>query len=533
MLETLDAEAVRRWCHAAADVLAGARDEIDALNIFPVPDGDTGTNLHLTMVAAAKAADTALEHAPQQAWDEVTRAVLLGARGNSGVIVSQVLRGLGDVLGDARPCRGTALREGLRYGTELAYTAVAHPVEGTVLSVARAASDAAGRVADEGLAPVARAAAEGARVELAASPDRLDVLRRAGVVDAGGAGLSLILDALLGVITGEEIPPVVGPASRPPAPAAPCFPAGAGCAARYDGPAYEVMYLLDTDRGGADLPVLRSCLDSLGDSLVVVGGEGLWNIHVHVDDPGAALEAGLDAGRPHRIRVSYLRGESPPEVRGSGVAAVVAGEGLARLFRNAGATPVRREPGHPPRIEAVLDAVRSVGDEVTLLPGDRGLHPMAEVVAERARAEGVHVAVIPTSSSVQGLAALAVHDAQRRFDDDVLAMTAAAGATRAAEVVVASGAAVTSVGVCWTGDVLGLIEGDVTVIGSAVADVARQVIDRMLSGGGEVVTIITGGPAHAGVADRLRAHVHRTRPDVDTLAYEGGDAGDPLQLGVE
>lgn len=533
MIEALDADDVRRWCRVAADSLGLVREEIDALNVFPVPDSDTGTNLYLTMLAAAEAVESLERDADAgRTWRTLARAALLGARGNSGVIVSQVLRALADVLPARAPCRGEAFRRGLVHAAALAYGAVGEPVEGTVLSVLRAAGDAADVAAGvngDDLPTVARAGAVGARDALARTTGQLDVLAANGVVDAGAAGLCVILDTFAAVVAGDRaagwhvaVPP------RRPAP-------GSGEPRHeespYVGPAYEVMYLLDADAHRAT--GLRETLRGLGESLVVVGGGGLWNVHVHVDDVGAAIEAGIGAGRPHRIRVTYLHTAQPRRRGGRGVVAVAAGEGIEGLFAHAGAAVVPRTPDGCPRLRDLTEAVRRAGDEVVLLPNESTVLATAEAAAERARDEDLRVYVIPTRACVQGLAALAVHDPGRRFDDDVIAMTAAAGATRFGEITVAGRTAVTSAGICAPGDVLGLIDGDVAVLGSSVADTAIAVVDRMLSGGGELVTLITGSGCEEGLADRIVRGLRHTRPDVDTLVYDGSQRDLPLLVGVE
>ncbi|REE99071.1 DAK2 domain-containing protein [Thermomonospora umbrina] len=526
--DVLDAAAVRRWCGLAAEALGRTRVEIDALNVFPVPDGDTGTNLHLTVLAAAEP----VRELPPDAdtgriWRTLAQGALLGARGNSGVILSQVLRGLAEILGPVE-ASGDVLREALGHASALARAAVEHPVEGTILSVLDAASAAAGASGpgSDGFAlpEVARAAAEGARRALRATTGQLDVLARNGVVDAGAAGLCVVLDTLAAVITEEfperyEVPAPEGP---------PRVPEEAPATA----PGYEVMYLLDAPDGA--VPTLRETLDGLGDSLVVVGGDGLWNVHVHTGDAGAAIEAGLTAGRPYRIRVTYLHAAGGPQApcTGRGVVAVTAADGLAALFEGAGARVVRREPGRVPPIAVLVEAMLAAGDEVAVLPNEPEVLAPAEAAAERARDSGVRIAVVPTRASVQGLAALAVHDPLRRFDEDVIAMTRAAGATRFGHLQIAEGEGFTSVGICREGDVLGLIEGDVAVIGADVAEVARLVLDRMLPGGGELVTLIPGAGAPEGLAGLLERHLRATRPDVEPVSYEGGQRH-PLLIGIE
>jgi hypothetical protein len=213
--------------------------------------------------------------------------------------------------------------------------------------------------------------------------------------------------------------------------------------------------------------------------------------------------------------------------------AVAAGDGIAALFEESGAVVVRRDPGARPTLPAVLAAIREAGSEVAVLPNDEGVRSVAAAAAEIAREDGVTVSVLPTKASVQGLAALAVHDPLRRFDDDVVAMTDAAGHTRHGHLAVADRAAFTSAGVCRSGDVLGLIDGDVAVIGGSLDSVATMVVDRMVAGGGELVTLVTGADAPAGLAGHVEEHLRRARPDVDLVVYDGEQAGYPLLIGVE
>ncbi|WP_214323314.1 DAK2 domain-containing protein [Nonomuraea sediminis] len=514
-MQVLDPPAVRRWARLAADALGRARAEIDALNVFPVADGDTGTNLHLTMLSAAEAVEALPEDVDAAVtWQTLSYGALVGARGNSGVIVSQALRGLAEVLKD-----GPDLRAGLRRAAALAREAVARPVEGTVLSVLTAAAGAVQEL-DGDLEEVARRAAGEAREALRRTPGQLDVLARSGVVDAGGAGLAIVLESLAEVITDSYSDRYDVPA--PTARVSPMTEVGAG---------YEVMYLLDAEDGA--VARLREELDSMGDSLVVVGGGGLWNVHVHVGEAGPAIEAGMRAGRPHRIRVTYLAERTHRGNAGRGVVAVAAGDGIAALFEESGAVVVRRAPGSRPSLPTMLAAIREAGSEVAVLPNDEGAGSVASAAAEIAREDGVVVSVLPTKATVQGLAALAVHDPLRRFDDDVVAMTDAAGHTRYGHLTVADREAVTSAGLCCPGDVLGLIDGDVAVIGSSLEDVATMIVDRMVAGGGELVTLVTGIDAPVRLAPHVEEHLARVRPDVDLVVYQGEQGGYPLLIGVE
>ncbi|MFC8125171.1 DAK2 domain-containing protein [Streptomyces sp. NPDC057302] len=544
--QNLDAVAVRAWCGLALDALGGAREEIDAINVYPVADGDTGTNLYLTVESAAQAVDavfTGLEPA-RPALAEAVRAMahgaLIGARGNSGTILSQLLRGMAQVLGadrDTDHADGRTLALALRQAAESAHQAVAHPVEGTVLTVAAVAADAAfGAEGDCGA--VARAAYDGACRALEATPGQLAVLGRAGVVDAGGRGLVAVLGALVEALSGEAVllkATASGGHARV-EPAECQDPAADGTA-----PAFEVIYLLEAD--DTAVARLRTRLDGLGDSLVVVGGDGLWNVHVHVDDAGAAVEAGVEAGRPHRIRITHFGvGDAhtagaahPPRERVQrGIVAVVPGEGLAGLYAEAGATTVPTRPGEPPASGELVEAIRRAhAREVVLLPNDAELRHTAAAAAEQARTEGVRVALIPTRSAVQGIAALAVHEPDRRFDEDVVAMTSAAGATRYAELAVAERQSWTMAGICQAGDVLGLIDGDVALIGDDTTRTARSVLDRMLAAGGEMVTLVLGENVPDSLGDELEKHVREAHLAVDTVVYRGGRQSALLLIGVE
>ncbi|WP_130797662.1 DAK2 domain-containing protein [Streptomyces otsuchiensis] len=587
----LDAAAVRRWCRIALDELGQARESIDAINVYPVADGDTGTNLYLTVESAAQAVEAGATGTPTLAEASRTMAhgALIGAQGNSGTILAQLLRGMAQVLAERTQSADAAtLSRALRQAANAGYEAVARPVEGTMLTVASAAADAA-EVVDGGVADVTAAACAGARRALAATPGQLDVLARAGVVDAGGSGLVTVLEALdaaiSGRVPGRRAHHGLGPADTgrntsgrglrahsrhdegtgdalrdgagdaPPgakrstegsaapegfagardvaAAAAPCGAADASHGAvPAPGPSHEVIFLLDAEASAVRR--LRHRLDSLGDSLVVVGGEGLWNVHVHTDDPGGAVEAGVEAGRPHRIRITHLGGQTPRTPRAPrAVLCLVPGDGLAALCREAGAVALTVRSGEPPGSGELAAAIhRAHAEEVVLLPNDDALRHAAAAAAEQVRVEGVRVAVIPTRSPVQGLAALAVHTPDRRFDEDVVAMTSAAGATRFGELAVAASEAWTSAGICQAGDVLGLIDSDVAVIGADITDVATAVVERMLSAGGELVTLVVGADAPAGLAAELERWVRRSRLGVDTVVCAGRQAA-PLLIGVE
>ncbi|HEY7226126.1 MAG TPA: DAK2 domain-containing protein [Micromonosporaceae bacterium] len=557
MLDSLDAAAVRRWCAMGLRALRRHQAEIDELNVYPVPDGDTGTNLVLTLGSAWEALEeepAARAGTPGEAahgsgraslvLHRMARGALMGARGNSGVILAQLLRAAAEALDAVAVTRGRALATALSAAAEGAYTAVAEPVEGTVLSVATGAALAAREADTDDLARVVIAAAEGATEALLRTPEQLPVLARAGVVDAGGRGLVVLLDALVEVVTGQA--PVSSPPSRVGRDRAPLTVTRETGSSEY---AYEVQYLLDAPAEA--VTQLRAQLATLGDSLVIVGS-GLpspagadnplpvWNIHVHVNDVGAALEAGIRSGRPHRVSVTRFGDESgagtdravDPGARG--LVVVATGAGLAKIFAGEGAVVVSGEQGNNPSTRDVLAAVRATGaGRVVVLPNDPNVLAVAQAAAEQARTSGVRVGVVPTKSPVQAMAAIAVRDHDRHFHDDMIAMAEAAGACRFAEVTVATRRALTVAGQCEAGDILGLVEGEVNVIGQDLRQTCVALLDRMLGGGGELVTMVLGASAPAGLGDQLAAHLHHTWPFAEVRVYDGGQPHYPLLVGVE
>ncbi|GAB6897541.1 DAK2 domain-containing protein [Kineosporia succinea] len=626
VLSVLDPPAARRWAMTALGALADAREEIDALNVFPVPDGDTGTNMYLTLESAVAAAQALPPDAPvAEVAATFARGALLGARGNSGVIGAQLLRGWAQVLAEHTELSARTAVECFRRADEQAWKAVHHPVEGTILSVSRAAAQAAAAAADIGadLEAVISAAAEAARVALARTPAQLPALAAAGVVDAGGRGLVVLLDTLAEVVAAGHahhrqhrqyrhrrpaslpaldftschgltaVPPgtpavgiplgtprgsgepthhrggggpaeataasTVGPPDEPAAetgeltaPSEVSHPAEATAASIVAAPGepagdlFEVMFLLDTDadRGDELVGHLRDELDALGDSLVIVGGPGLWQVHVHTPDAGAVVERAIATGHPHQIRISHLGRPSAaapettaaprPRSRSTGLVACAAGPGLAELFASTGAVVVAGGPGRRASTAAILAAIHRTGAaEVAVLPNDADTLSVARIAAASARAEGVRVTVVPTRAQVQGLAAAAVHDGQRRFDDDVVSMSAAAGGARDGAVTVAVRNGLTSAGECRIGDALGVVDGDFAVVGADLAQVATEVLDRLLASGGELVTIVVGAGGHDALGRSVAAHARGLGRGLEVNVVDGGQPRYPLLIGVE
>ncbi|MVU76491.1 DAK2 domain-containing protein [Nocardia sp. ET3-3] len=578
-LDALDGTALLSWGRATLAALEHHRDEINALNVFPVPDSDTGTNLLATMRAAVHGAEDATgprsgsEDSQRPDVSQVTpvrgpggvmsareiaaamaRAATVGARGNSGIILSQVLRGISDAVADG-PLTERSLRVALRQAARLVREALSSPVEGTMLTVLDRAAERAADCAEEDLAAVASAAADGAAKALGETPTQLGVLREAGVVDAGARGLLVLLDELV-AIAGGSAP--TRPVYRRDAPMRPrtspggsIIPAPGGdlgaavseaAAAVLDSvavgisgggvPHYEVMFLVrGTDEPRIDK--LRDRLAALGDSVVVVGdGSQTWSAHVHCADAGAAVEAGLAAGTLSGIRIETLTrsGHAIEGAADRAILAVASGAGAVRLFEDAGATVLEGDVTS----ELLLEAIRGVARrEVLVLPN--GALPAHELVAVSvaARDGQREVLMLPCGSMVQGLAALSMHDAGRAAADDAFAMSEAAAGTRWGALRVAPERALTMVGMCEAGDGLGLVGHDVVVIDSDVAAAGRTLLDRMLGLGGELVTMLVGCAAPEGLSVELAGHVAAGFPGVEVVVYPGGQVGDVVQIGVE
>jgi DAK2 domain fusion protein YloV len=542
LLQVMDAAAVRRWAATCVQSLDAHKDAINRINVYPVPDGDTGSNLLATMRAGLDA----LLRAPAEqrsgagpAFAVLAKGALAGARGNSGVLLSQVLRGLAEAVREQSEVDGAGLALALDRGSELASAALSDPVEGTMLTVLHAAASAAAGCHTDDLHEVATAAALAAASALSRTPRQLAVLADAGVVDAGGRGVVVVLEALTSVVADEPLGlsvAVVAPPERLPESLVTARESGSE---KYS---YEVMYLLD---GTAEPQVrrLRNVLTGLGDCVSVAGdGDGLWTVHVHCNDIGAAVEVGVESGRPHRITVARFADEPVAESPrfGADRAVVVAGrgEGLAELVRGEGAAVfVVAEDSDPYQLLDVITATAAA--QVTVMPSGVDLTELADEAAIRAVAGGQDVVVVPCSSPVQVLAALAVHDVRRKAGDDVVAMAEAAAATRRGEVAVATEDAMSWVGRVASGDVLGFMDGEVVMIepGPASAEtlgrVACTVVDRMLAAGGELVTVLVGSGGVDGLAEELEDFLHTERPEADLVVYQGGQTDSVLAIGVE
>ena len=549
-------------------MLGTARERIDALNVYPVADGDTGTNMYLTMDGALEFVRGQFElGAGTERLDEglalIARGMLLSARGNSGVILSQLARGLAEAVGPGVREAGPAdLAVAFETAAGAAWDAVAAPVEGTILSVARAAAEGARAVVDGavpggGQTPVAEvvaAALQAARVALARTPEQLPELRHAGVVDAGGAGLVVVVEALDAVLQ-ERAHAVVAELPRwwevpttgsPPAGAAGPGGAEPPCRTTPGADQVEVMYLLTgSDPGRADR--LRAHLGRLGDSVVVAGGPHDYRVHVHLLDPRSAVEAGSSAGQVEDVRLTSLVDgdgleEGPPAVDGThpaparrlDVVACALGPGLQDLFAAAGAQVVPSGPRRRASAGQLLSALWAAdAAHLVVLPNDPDTVMVARAAAQEARAGGLVVDVVPTRSVVEGLAALAVVDEDADPRTTVDGMMEAAAGVRSGALTPADRDADTPVGRVRRGQWLGLVDGTVVAVGALPGDVAGAVLDRLWHGPAEVVTVVRGEQGRPEDLQPALDAVLAEHPGVELVRLDGGQPTYPWLLGVE
>ena len=543
-LDRLAASDLRQAITRFRDALRAHQEELNRLNVYPVPDGDTGTNMTLTLESVVNELGSAEDMA--EVCQAIAHGSLMGARGNSGVILSQILRGFADTFRGLDGVGGAEVVAALRTASDAAYQAVMRPVEGTILTVAREAAEAAERARDSGettLLAVLDRGSSAARQAVLDTPELLPVLKEAGVVDAGGRGFTLLLDALLEVVDGRPIPepeivttPVLVEAHL----------AGQDLASLR----YEVMYLLDAE--DSTIPAFKETWATLGDSIVVVGGDGLWNCHVHTDDIGAAIEAGVETGRPRHIRVSDLleqveeeqwvreqdatigadRAASARPVVPTAVVAVGVGEGVQRLLQSLGVHEViAGGQSMNPSTAQILEAVeRCPADAVVVLPNNKNIIAVAQQVDGLASRK---VEVVPTTSVLEALAALVAYDPHAVVDENLRAMAEAAGRVAAGEVTQAVRDSVAECGPIKAGDWIAISGDGIRIAAPSAADAAFALVDGLVTEDSEIVTVLVGADARGAETERVREHLGLRHPQVEVEVHEGGQPLYPYLIGVE
>lgn len=549
-LKRLDADHLKGAMIGYRDALRLHQAAINRLNVYPVPDGDTGTNMALTLesVVAQIDADAAIDLAG--VGRSISHGSLMGARGNSGVILSQILRGLSSGCESGAPIDGKGLAQALASASEGAQSAVMRPVEGTILTVAREA--AAGAVsAAEGqsdLLGVIEAAKSAGADALARTPELLPVLASAGVVDAGGAGFLLLLDALLSVVDGRELPdPPVGEGPGIAGPAGFVPPEGQIDHDAIGDLRYEVMYLLDAP--DERVPAFKEVWAGIGDSIVVVGGDGLWNCHIHTDDIGAAVEAALDAGRPRSIRVTDLMEQveeerwvreaevgldlqppGPPVT--TAVVAVATGDGIKRIFRSLGVHHVvAGGQSMNPSTAQLLDAIDATpANHVVVLPNNANIIPVAE---QAGAMSSKIVRIVKTKGIAEGFAALLEYDPESDSEVNAQAMGQAADRVVAGEVTRAVRASHSEAGPIKEGDWLGLSRSGIEVVAPGLAGAACALLDKLVGPDHEIITVIEGEGAKPADTRRITEWVNENRVETVVEVHHGGQPLYPYLFSIE
>ena len=539
------------------DALRSCSSALNRLNVYPVPDGDTGKNMLGTVERVVAELDGAGDGMPE-VCQAIAYGSLMGASGNSGIILCQVLRGLAETLKSVDAAGPAELAAGLANASKQADGAVARPMEGTILSVVRASAEAAGEAASAGLdlEGLLRATRTASVEALARTPEQLPVLAQAGVVDAGAAGFCLLLDGLLHVVAGDPLP------DRPPVPEgmleavgdvdldtlADTAHAAGGGEKNVSELRYEVMFLLEAD--DALIPAFKDVWSGVGDSIVVVGGDGLWNCHIHADDVGEAIEAALDTGRPRRIKVTDLldqveeerwvregaaTSESEPEVVDPvpcAVVAVATGEGIRRIFHSLKVhRVVTGGQTMNPSTEDLLEAVEAVpADQVVLLPNNKNIVPVAREVQ---KLTSKVVQVVPTTSVTEGFAALLDYDPQGDAEHNATCMASAASRVITASVTRSIRDSASDAGPIAEGDVIGLAGDSISVVASSLTECVEGLLAKLLDDDHEIVTLIEGEGATAGDTRHITCWLEERFPHLQAEVHHGGQPLYPYLFSIE
>lgn len=533
----VDGEGLRALFEAAAAALAAGAEAINAINVYPVPDGDTGANMAATMreaAAAAQAADTGGNAGAVAA--AAARGALYGARGNSGVILSQALRGFADALGGADEVDAARLASGLEGAAQAAYRAVSHPQEGTMLTVLReAAAAAAGAVAGlpgggagQPCLPVLERALAAATVAEARTMEMLPSLREAGVPDAGGEGICVLLEGMLARLRGETLHL--------------SHLAGDGQAREFaaahadDAVGFCTEFVLEPLPGETvDIGALRALAESSGESVVVVGDERLARVHVHTERPEALLEAAGRLGTPRRVKVDDMGAQRERfEAAGSGATAAVGllalsrGAGFDRLFESLGARVVDLGDREKPAAGEIARAAEEIGAaDVIVLPNHKNVLLAAEQARQLARCT-LHV--VPTATLPQGVAAALLFDPGQRAPDLAARMAEAAQRVRTVEVTVAA-ASRTADGVeVQAGQGIALVDGRLAAAMATPEEALAAGLKEAGAADGALVTVYAGA---GGDAEAARAAAAAAAPGAEVEVIDGGQPVYPYIASVE
>lgn len=520
----------------AATVLERHVHALNAINVFPVPDGDTGTNMHLTLDAATEQLGRTDGDLSQSAH-ALAHGALMGARGNSGVILSQVLRGLAEGLDGHHAASGPTLAGALRSASDAAYAALSEPVEGTILTVAREAAEAVQNKPPDSAEDVLATAVDAAKAAVARTPELLPVLKEAGVVDAGALGLAIILEGLLLSLRGRPLDVDL----------APDIPREAGwqreAASLHRSEHGESGYCTEFVVAGEDIDpaAVRAKMETFGGSLLVVAGDGLLRVHVHTARPDDALAYGRTLGEVSHVKVEnmeaqidrFASAQAPEPVSADiGIVAVAAGAGIESAFRSVGVTHlVRGGQTMNPSAQEVLQAIDACPQKrIVVLPNNKNVIASAQQAAERSPKQ---VIVLPTRSIPQGVAAALALNTDLSFDGTIAAMEQAMASVRSAEVTRAVRATVIDGRRIEMGQAIGLIDGALQVVAGDVAEAARQCVEAMSFAGASLLTLYASEDVRDEDAEALAGELRETYPDLEVELIQGGQPHYPYLLALE
>ncbi len=521
---------------SGANNINNNRQAVDELNIFPVPDGDTGTNMSMTITNAAKAVSVLSDDEPAGSVAETAASALLrGARGNSGVILSLIFRGFSKGLKGVHEADGKQIAAALQNGVDAAYKAVMKPTEGTILTVIRCAAQQARKLADEDNDPVKvwSAACEGAQDALMRTPEQLPVLKTAGVVDAGGQGLLLILLGMQSVFEDNTIIPGENQATT----AAAAEPKNVVASASGDIKfGYCSEFIINKNPGCTLNPLrLRAYLESIGDCVVVVEDDSIIKVHVHSNEPGNVIQAALKYGPLVNIKIDNMRyqhqnaalgtGSSEPvkvvPVKPIGFTAVAAGSGLEQLFRDLGADAVvSGGQTMNPSTEDILKAVETVpAEHVIVLPNNKNIIMAAEQTIPLSEKK---VSVLPTRTIPQGITAMLNFDDTLSADENLNAMAKAAEKVSTGLVTFAARDSEVDGQRVQQGQILGMENGKITVIEKDFVTAAFKITKRMYKRGSSLITIIKGEDVSDEDTDKLVQQLSDKFSDAEVSVIDGG-----------
>ncbi|MRR11080.1 DAK2 domain-containing protein [bacterium] len=521
---------------ASADALKQRVEEVNRLNVFPVPDGDTGTNMSLTLDAVlADLAKLPKSAGIAEICSAITHGSLMGARGNSGVILSQMLRGLCDVVGTATELTPELVASALERSVAVAFQAVRKPVEGTMLTVLKDASVAAreGVATATGLDEFLDGVVEAAFASVRRGPDLLPVLKENGVVDAGGFGLAILMEGFVAALSGHEVREYAVDTAEAPLAVTPVD----------DWNDEEYLYCTEFLLHGAevDASVIEEFIAERGGSELVVGDRETYKIHVHTDEPGTVLSWATGIGEVSEVHVNNMRRQTADRTqklkdesipaKPVGFVAVAAGTGMVDILKSLGAdVVVSGGQTMNPSTAELLDAVTQVhAESVVILPNNRNIIMAAQQVIDLADRP---VVVIPTTGVPQSFAALLAYDGTSDLEEIAAEMTEAALAVRVAEVTTAVKDSKGKVGPIKKGQVIGIVDHEIESVGSDITEVTAEVLKTIMDGG-ETLTVLAGEEFDDASLEALVAHLTEAFPELEVEAHRGEQPVYPVIVAVE